>query len=129
MEALKDKTLQELEEMQGDPEAIGRLAQEAPEVGPQRAQVLEGAGWLGVGVKFTSLPVVFPWLGPRQRPPLKCQPSSRGSVRTAGQPDPGGGFWKLGHRSQLPGPGAPGLRLCEEPFPGWRWPPDPHFLS
>ncbi|EPQ07398.1 Vacuolar protein sorting-associated protein 37C [Myotis brandtii] len=32
METLKDKTLQELEEMQNDPEAIDRLAQEAPEV-------------------------------------------------------------------------------------------------
>lgn len=32
METLKDKTLEELEEMQNDPEAINRLAQEAPEV-------------------------------------------------------------------------------------------------
>ncbi|XP_037373754.1 vacuolar protein sorting-associated protein 37C-like [Talpa occidentalis] len=32
METLKDKTLEELEEMQNDPEAIDRLAQEAPEV-------------------------------------------------------------------------------------------------
>lgn len=32
METLKDKTLQELEEMQNDPEAIDRLAQEAPEL-------------------------------------------------------------------------------------------------
>ncbi|XP_005002041.1 vacuolar protein sorting-associated protein 37C [Cavia porcellus] len=32
METLKDKTLQELEEMQSDPEAIGRLALESPEV-------------------------------------------------------------------------------------------------
>ncbi|KAG8505697.1 Vacuolar protein sorting-associated protein 37C [Galemys pyrenaicus] len=32
METLKDKTLAELEEMQNDPEAINRLAQEAPEV-------------------------------------------------------------------------------------------------
>ncbi|KAM6159991.1 vacuolar protein sorting-associated protein 37C isoform 1-T2 [Erethizon dorsatum] len=32
METLKDKTMQELEEMQSDPEAIGRLALESPEV-------------------------------------------------------------------------------------------------
>ncbi|KAF6334685.1 VPS37C subunit of ESCRT-I [Rhinolophus ferrumequinum] len=32
METLKDKTLEELEEMQNDPEAIDRLAQESPEV-------------------------------------------------------------------------------------------------
>lgn len=32
METLKDKTLQELEEMQNDPEAIDRLALESPEV-------------------------------------------------------------------------------------------------
>lgn len=32
MEGLKDKTLQELEEMQNDPEAIARLALESPEV-------------------------------------------------------------------------------------------------
>uniref|UniRef100_A0A0G2JXW8 VPS37C subunit of ESCRT-I n=1 Tax=Rattus norvegicus TaxID=10116 RepID=A0A0G2JXW8_RAT len=31
MEGLKDKTLQELEEMQNDPEAIARLALESPE--------------------------------------------------------------------------------------------------
>lgn len=32
METLKDKTLEELEEMQNDPEAIDRLALESPEV-------------------------------------------------------------------------------------------------
>jgi ESCRT-I complex subunit VPS37 len=32
METLKDKTLQELEAMQNDPEAISRLALESPEV-------------------------------------------------------------------------------------------------
>ncbi|XP_024843055.1 vacuolar protein sorting-associated protein 37C isoform X1 [Bos taurus] len=32
METLKDKTLEELEEMQNDPEAIDRLAQDSPEV-------------------------------------------------------------------------------------------------
>ncbi|KAB1272449.1 Vacuolar protein sorting-associated protein 37C [Camelus dromedarius] len=32
METLKDKTLEQLEEMQNDPEAIDRLAQESPEV-------------------------------------------------------------------------------------------------
>lgn len=32
METLKDKTLEELEEMQNDPEAINRLALESPEV-------------------------------------------------------------------------------------------------
>lgn len=32
METLKDKTLQELEEMQNDPEVISRLALESPEV-------------------------------------------------------------------------------------------------
>ncbi|XP_036116043.1 vacuolar protein sorting-associated protein 37C isoform X1 [Molossus molossus] len=32
METLRDKTLEELEEMQNDPEAIDRLAQESPEV-------------------------------------------------------------------------------------------------
>lgn len=78
METLKDKTLQELEEMQNDPEAIGRLAQEAPEVeqagaGPGKARrgsrALESAGWLGVGVKFISLSVVFPLVGPNQRLP------------------------------------------------------------
>lgn len=77
METLKDKTLQELEEMQNDPEAIDRLAQEAPEVtqaGAARGRPTEGPGarehcWLGVGVKFISLSVVFPWLGPNQRLP------------------------------------------------------------
>lgn len=38
METLKDKTLEELEKMQNDPEAIDRLAQESPEV---------EAGWPG----------------------------------------------------------------------------------
>ena len=32
METLKDKTLEELEEMQNDPAAIDRLAQDFPEV-------------------------------------------------------------------------------------------------
>lgn len=46
METLRDKTLEELEEMQNDPEAIDRLAQESPEVeggghwGPRKA-----TGW------------------------------------------------------------------------------------
>lgn len=62
METLKDKTLQELEEMQNDPEAIDRLAQEAPEVegGPQRAprRWRTLAGWeLGqVHLPFCGLP-------------------------------------------------------------------------
>lgn len=69
METLKDKTLQELEEMQNDPEAIDRLAQEAPEVeggcagpgeGPPRAprRLRTLAGWeLGqVHLPFCGLP-------------------------------------------------------------------------
>lgn len=65
METLKDKTLEELEEMQNDPEAIDRLAQESPEVeGGHRAQerpaegteaLLKDTGLLGVWAKFISL--------------------------------------------------------------------------
>lgn len=66
METLKDKTLEELEEMQNDPEAIDRLAQESPEVdgGSHWAHerpvdgivaLLEDAGLLGVWAKFIFL--------------------------------------------------------------------------
>ncbi|CAH6793752.1 Vps37c [Phodopus roborovskii] len=45
MEGLKDKTLQELEEMQNDPEAIARLALESPERNfPQRSS--PGLCWI-----------------------------------------------------------------------------------
>lgn len=81
METLKDKTLEELEEMQNDPEAIDRLAQEAPEVeqGHPRSQgrpaggteaILWDTGLVGVGAT-TLLPLLWPspWLGPSQRSP------------------------------------------------------------
>lgn len=66
METLKDKTLEELEEMQNDPEAINQLAQEAPEVeqGCHRARgrpadgtlaLLRDTGLVGVGAMFFSL--------------------------------------------------------------------------
>lgn len=66
METLKDKTLEELEEMQNDPEAIDRLAQESPEVeegchwakerpadGTEDA-LLKDTGLLGLGANFIS---------------------------------------------------------------------------
>lgn len=40
MEGLKDKTLQELEDMQNDPDAITRLALESPEVQRGRQMLL-----------------------------------------------------------------------------------------
>lgn len=40
MEGLKDKTLQELEDMQNDPDAITRLALESPEVQGGRQMLL-----------------------------------------------------------------------------------------
>ena len=64
METLKDKTLEELEEMQNDPEAIDRLAQDSPEVGeaimgPEMADgtgaLLRDAGLLGVWARSLSL--------------------------------------------------------------------------
>ena len=63
METLKDKTLEELEEMQNDPEAIDRLAQDSPEVGeaimgPEMADgtgALRDAGLLGVWARSLSL--------------------------------------------------------------------------
>lgn len=67
METLKEKTLEELEEMQNDPEAIDRLAQESPEVegGSHWAQerpadgtaalLKDAAGLLGVWTKFIFL--------------------------------------------------------------------------
>lgn len=66
METLKDKTLEELEEMQSDPAAIDRLAQESPEVegGSHWAQgrpadgtaaLLTDAGLLGVWAEFIFL--------------------------------------------------------------------------
>ena len=64
METLKDKTLEELEEMQNDPEAIDRLAQDSPEVGeavmgPEMADgtwaPLRDVGLLGVWARSLSL--------------------------------------------------------------------------
>lgn len=46
METLKDKTLEELKEMQNNPEAIDRLAQDSPEVG----EAVMGQRWrMGLG--------------------------------------------------------------------------------
>lgn len=62
MESLKDKTLEELEEMQNDPEAIDRLAQESPEV--------EGGQQRGLRPFFRTLACwPSPGLGPSQRCP------------------------------------------------------------
>lgn len=72
METLKDKTLQELEEMQSDPEAIGRLALESPEVGEA---IQAGApGQLGCG---QPLPAVdFALCQARPDEPPRVQASS-----------------------------------------------------
>lgn len=61
METLKDKTLQELEEMQNDPEAIDRMALESPEVerllqGPRKtSKLFKDFILLGVLAKLISL--------------------------------------------------------------------------
>lgn len=66
METLKEKTLEELEEMQNDPEAIDRLAQESPEVegdshwaqerpADGTTALLKDAGLLGIWAKFIFL--------------------------------------------------------------------------
>ena len=78
METLKDKTLEELEEMQNDPEAIDRLAQDSPEVGeailgPEMADgtgALRDAGLLGVWARSLSLFCgLLPDLGPARGAP------------------------------------------------------------
>lgn len=94
METLKDKTLEELEEMQNDPEAIDRLAQEAPEVGggcrgaQERAAdgtaALKNAGWLGVRSSSSPFSVAFHLVGTQPATPLRCQPSSQGPESSRG---------------------------------------------
>lgn len=88
MDTLKDKSLQELEEMQDDPEAIARLAQEAPEVeggwrgasAARRGDPGAGERWLAGSRGWGHLPFCgFPLVGTQPEAPLKCQPSSRGS--------------------------------------------------
>lgn len=81
METLKDKTLEELEEMQNDPEAINRLAQEAPEVeqgchgargrlADVTAALLWDTGSVGVGAVFSYLFCGLPpvWTKPEKSP-------------------------------------------------------------
>lgn len=82
METLKDKTLEELEAMQNDPEAIDRLAQESPEVEAGCHGAQEGKGlWMGLrhlrSLGQVHLPFLWPspWLGPTEMLP-RCQPSS-----------------------------------------------------
>lgn len=85
METLKDKTLEELEEMQNDPEAIDRLAQDSPEVGeavmgPEMAMGLgPPSGMLvcwefGPGLFPFSVAFTLVWTQPEE--PLGSQSSS-----------------------------------------------------
>lgn len=89
METLKDKTLEELEEMQNDPEAIDRLAQESPEVeeailGPKKGQQrglrpsLKLLACWEFGPSSSPFSVAFPRVGTQPETPLRCQPSSWG---------------------------------------------------
>lgn len=93
METLKEKTLEELEEMQNDPEAIDRLAQESPEVegGSHWAQERPADGtaaflrmllaYWEFGPSSSSFSVAFF----QPEPPLRCQPSSWVPGRRRGQ--------------------------------------------
>lgn len=87
METLKDKTLEELEEMQSDPAAIDRLAQESPEVegaviGPKEGQqmglrpFLRMLAYWEFGPSSSFFSVAFSLVGTQPEPPPRCQPSS-----------------------------------------------------
>lgn len=86
METLKDKTLEELEEMQNDPEAIDRLAQESPEVeeailGPKKGQQrglrpsLKPLACWEFGPSSSPFSVAFPlgWDPARDTPEVSAQ--------------------------------------------------------
>lgn len=124
METLKDKTLEELEEMQNDPEAIDRLAQDSPEVGeavmgPEMADgtgsLLRDAGLLGVWARSLSLFCgLLPDLGPsRGAPGVSVRFLSPLGVLGKGE---GQGQGAQGP-SQLWLPVSSGTRVPTEPLP------------
>lgn len=86
METLKDKTLEELEEMQNDPEAIHRLAQEAPEVeqgcpGARGRQMglrpcFGTLAWWELGPCSSPFSVAFPLVGTKPEESLRSECSS-----------------------------------------------------